>query len=123
MASGLLGVVLSVNGQSSAGFRQAGWMVVYQDHRRRVAGQCRFDHFTRVDGSGIQRALEQLLELDDAVLAIQKQDGEYLPLIALQQGLQATVGEARRGERLALGHRARASRLAIPEFPRRWRAR
>ena len=66
-----------------------------QDHRCRIAGQRRLDYFTRVDGSGIQRALEQFLELDNAVLAIQKQDGEYLALIALQQGLQATVGETR----------------------------
>ena len=74
-------------GKSAVGatrLRQSRWMVVYQDHSRRVAGQRRLDHFSRVDGRRIQRALEQLLELDDAVLAIQKQDGEYLALITLQ---------------------------------------
>ena len=68
-------------------------MVVNQDHRRSVAGERRLDYLTRVDGGRIQRAVEQLLELNDAVLTIQEQDGEYLALIALQQGLQAAVGE------------------------------
>ena len=48
-----------------------GGVVVRQDDRRRVVGQCRFDDFARIDAGLRQGAGEQFVGLEQPVLGVQ----------------------------------------------------
>ena len=112
------------------GLGDAGRMVVREDHRRGVVGERRLEHLARVDAGLRQRAAEQLLGGEQAVLAVEEQRHEGLVRQRGERQAQVVAHGLGRGERVALreARRARAGARARPRpsasrrAPRRSRA-
>ncbi len=74
-----------------------------EDHRAGVVMQCALDDFARIDTGLCEGAAEQFLDLDDAVLRIEKQRDEHLVRQRLHFQTQEVANCRGRTERVAAG--------------------
>lgn len=72
--------------------RDAGRVVMRQDHGGCIDRQRLLDHFSRVDAGPVNRATEQLLERDDPVPVVEIDAAEQLVFEASERDLQVVFG-------------------------------
>ncbi|MNP32050.1 hypothetical protein D3C76_1252070 [compost metagenome] len=82
-----------------ARFGDAGRVVMGEDQRRRVVRQGALDHLARVDAGAVDGAVEQHLEGQHPVPAVEEQAGEHLVRLVAQARLEVVAHRLRAFQR------------------------
>lgn len=78
-----------------ARFRYTAWMIVSEDHGRRIVSEGALDHLTRVNACPVDRSAKQLLAGEDAIAVVDVQACEYFVLEACEAHRQVLARDSR----------------------------